>query len=260
MSSAVAPLTPACEGSVFTGNPPCAFQMPNIIMQGDMELEKTLSSYQFPVKCLECAKSSKPFIDGRCSFCQDLSFQEEVLCDLNRSTQNPTFFECHAFQPLLKLVTPSGQVPRPEAKAQSAEITFERLLDSDKVKYQRALALQKLARNPDDVMLEIKYHFAWNVVGRRPAFAEPATTIDFISDTITNCSEAVGGFASLLWLAPDHIHLYVESDGEISPDNIAQKLKHLSEVSILERFPDLITSPEVETGLWDEAYFVETIG
>ena len=74
------------------------------------------------------------------------------------------------------------------------------------------------------------------------------------------CSKAVGGFTNLLWLAPDHIHLYVESDGEVSPDDIAQKLKRLSEASILERFPDLITSPEVETGLWDEAYFVETIG
>jgi REP element-mobilizing transposase RayT len=189
-----------------------------------------------------------------------LSFQEEVLCYLNRSTQNPTFFECHAFQPLLKLVASSGQKTRPEPKAQSAEITLEKLLDSDKVKYQRALALQKLARNPDDVMLEIKYHFAWNVVGRRPAFAEPATTIDFISDTITTCSDAVGGFASLLWLAPDHIHLYVESDGELSPDNMAQKLKRLLEVPILERFPDLIASPEVERRLWDEAYFVETIG
>ena len=135
-----------------------------------------------------------------------------------------------------------------------------RELDCDKVKYQRALALQKLASNPDDVMLEIKYHFAWNVVGRRPAFAEPATTIDFISDTITNCSEEVGGFASLLWLAPDHIHLCVESDGEVSPDNMAQELKRLSEVPILERFRDLISSPDVETGLWDEAYFVETIG
>ncbi len=212
------------------------------------------------VKCQKCAKSSKPFIHGRCSFCQDLSFQEEVLCYLNRSTQNPTSFECHAFQPLLKLVTPSGQGTLPEAKAQSAESTFEKLLDSDKVKYQRALALQKLARNPDDVMLEIKYHFAWNVVGRRPAFAEPATTIDFISDTIANCSEEVGGFASLLWLAPDHIHLYVESDGEISPDNMAQELKRLSEAPILERFPELIASPDVETGLWDKAYFVETIG
>jgi len=189
-----------------------------------------------------------------------LSFQEEVLCVLNRSTQNPTFFDCRAFQPLLKLVASSGQETRPEPKAQPAEITLEKLLNSDKIKYQRALALQKLARNPNDVMLEIKYDFAWNVAGRRPAFLEPATTIDFISDTITNCSEAMGGFASLLWLASDHIHLYVESDGEVSPDNMAQELKRLSEVPILERFPDLIASPMVETGLWDEAYFVETIG
>lgn len=229
-------------------------------MQGDMELEKTSSRNHFPVKCLECAKSSKPFIHSRCRVCRNLSFQEEVLCALNRSTQNPAFFECHAFQPLLKLVSSSGQEPQPEPKVQTAEITMEKLLDSDKIKYQRALALQKLASNPDDVMLEIKYHFAWNVIGRRQAFAEPAPTIDFISNTIMTCSEAVGGFTSLLWLAPDHIHLYVESDGEESPDNMAQKLKRLSEAPILERFPELIESPEEETRLWDEAYFVETIG
>jgi len=41
---------------------------------------------------------------------------------------------------------------------------------------------------------------------------------------------------------------------------MAQKLKRLLEVPILARFPDLIASPDVETGLWDEAYFVETIG
>jgi REP element-mobilizing transposase RayT len=231
-----------------------------MIMQGDMELEETSSRNHFPVKCLECAKSSKPVIHGRCNFCQNLSFQEEVLCHLNRSTQNPTFFECHAFQPLLKLVASSGQETRLEPKARSAEITIEKLLDSDKIKYHRALALQKLARNPDDVMLDIKYHFAWNIIGRRPAFTEPAPTIDFICNTIANCSKAVGGFSYLLWLAPDHIHLYVESDGNVSPDNMAQELKRLSEAPILERFPNLIASSDAKTGLWDEAYFVETIG
>ena len=225
-----------------------------------MELEKTLSLDQFPVKCLKCAKSFRPFIDGRCSYCRGLSFQEGVLCDLNRSTQHSTSFECHAFQPLLKPVASLGQETRPDPKVQPAKITLEKRLDSDKVKYQRTLALQKLASNTDEVMLEIKYHFVWNVIGRRKAFAEPAPVINFISNTITNCSEAVGGCAGLLWLAPDHIHIYVESDGEVSPDSMAQTLKGLSEVSILERFPDLITSPEVEKVLWDEAYFVETIG
>jgi len=231
-----------------------------MIMQEDMELEKMSSRDHFPKKCLECAKSSKSFIHDRCSFCQDLNFQEEVLCDLNRSTQNPTFFECHAFQPQLKLVASSGKETRPQPQVQSVEITIEKLLDSDKVKYQRALALQKLSRNPDDVILEIKYHFAWNVIGRRPAFAEPTPKIDFIIDNIMTCSEAVGGFTSLLWLAPDHIHLYVESDGEVSPDDMAQKLKRLSEGLFLERFPDLNAPPELETRLWDQAYFVETIG
>jgi len=223
-------------------------------------LEDTSSRNDIPAKCRECAKFSKPFIHGTCSFCQDVRFEEEILCELNRSTQNPTSFECHAFKPLLKLVASSGQETRPEPKVQSKGIDFEKRLDSDKIKYQRALALQKLARNPDDVMLEIKFHFAWNVIGRRPVFAKPAPMIDFIRNTIMSCSEAVGGFASLLWLAPDHIHVYVESDGEVSPDNMAQQMKRLSEAAILERFPDLMASSEGEKGLWDEAYFAGTIG
>ena len=223
-------------------------------------MEKTSSQNHFPEKCLACAKSSKPFIPDGCRLCRDLSFQEEVLCDLNRSTQDPGFFECHAFRPLLKLVASSGQETRVEPKAQSVGVTSEKLFDSDRIKYQRALALQKLARNPDDIILDIKYHFAWNVIGRRLAFAAPESMIGYIGNAIAVCSEAVGGFANLYWLAPDHIHLYVESDGEVSPDNMAQELKRQTEAAILERFPDLIASTDVGAGLWGSAYFVETVG
>ena len=223
-------------------------------------MEAMSSQNHFPEKCLACAKSSKPFIPGGCRFCQDLSFQEEVLCDLNRSTQDPGFFECHAFQPLLKLVASSRQEARTAPKVQSVEDSLEKLFDSDKVKYQRALALQKLTRNPDDIILDIKYHFAWNVIGRRPAFATPEPMIDYIGNAIATCSEAVGGLANLLWLAPDHIHLFVDSDGEVSPDNMAHELRRQTEVAILERFPDLIASTDVGAGLWGDAYFVETVG
>ncbi len=234
--------------------------MANRIIEGDIELEKTSSQNHFPEKCLACAKSSKPFIPGGCCSCRDFNFQEEVLCDLNRSTQDPEFFECHAFQPLLKLVASSGQEARTEPKVQSLENSLEKLFDSDKVKYQRALALQKLARNPDDIILDIKYHFVWNVIGRRPVFAAPEPMIDYVGNVIATCGEAVGGLAYLHWLAPDHIHLYVESDGEVSPDNMAQELKRQTEVAILERFPDLTISTDVGAGLWSDAYFVETVG
>ncbi len=213
-----------------------------------------------PTKCRGCAKTSKPFIHATCRLCQYSEFQEELFCELNRSIQNSSSFECHAFQPLLKLVATSGRERRPEPAVFSTEMDFERQVDSDRLKYQRALALQKLAHNPDEVILEIEYHFAWNVIGRRPVFAGAAPMIDFIRNSIMSCSEAVGGFATLLWLAPDHIHIYVESDGEVSPDNMAQQLKRLTEASILERFPDLVASPEMNKRLWDEAYFVGTIG
>lgn len=217
-------------------------------------------SCDVPEKCRECAKSSRPFIHGRCGFCQSLGFEEEVFCYLNQSSQNASSFECHAFQPVLKLAGKHARETRPDPGIQSAEISLERILNSDRVKYQRALALQKLARDPNDVILDIKYHFAWNVAGRRQAFIRPDFMIEFINNIFTSCSKAVGGFAAVLWLAPDHIHIYVESDGTVSPDKMAKKLKQVSEKPILEKLHDIMASSEATTGLWDESYFVGTIG
>jgi len=202
-------------------------------------------------------------IHGKCSFCQDLEFQENVLCHLNRCIQNTAVFECYAFQPALKLVgsfdreipsSPNG------VKDNCPQNGFQELLDSDKIKYQRALALQRLGRDPDGVFVDFKYHFAWNVIYRKPVFARHANIFDFVSDTFSKCSELVGGFVSLLWLAPDHLHLYVESDGSNSVETIAQEMKRVSAAFILAEFGDLKASLDAQKDLWDKAYFVETIG
>ncbi len=217
----------------------------------------------FSGKCQECAKLFRLMIHGKCSFCQDLEFQEKVLCHLNRCIQNPAVFECYAFQPTLKLVGSSdreNQSSLNSVKGISLQNGFQKLLDSDKIKYQRALALQRLGRDPDSVFIELKYHFAWNVIYRKPVFAQPAKFFDFVSNTFLKCSEIVGGFVYLLWLAPDHLHLYVESDGRNSVETIAQEMKQVSNAAILAEFGDLNASLDARNELWDKAYFVETIG
>ena len=67
-------------------------------------------------------------------------------------------------------------------------------------------------------------------------------------------------FAYLLYLAPDHIHVYVESDGEISIEHIVQGMKRSFNKAVAESFPFLNKKLGSHTDIWDEAYFVETIG
>lgn len=226
-------------------------------------MEETTSQDQLPQKCQECARLSIQSIHDDCGFCRDLGFQEEILCELNRCVQDSASFECHAFQQLLKLVgAPGKKDPAFSGSLEdySPQKAFRKLLDSDRFKYQRALALQKIKSDPEGVFMMIRYHFAWNVSNRRSLFSQPGKMFDFMTNILTDCGERVGGLVSLLWLAPDHIHLYVESDGEQSPDSIAQEIKRFSTAPVLAELNKQREDLIGEKMLWDEAYFVETVG
>jgi putative transposase len=160
-------------------------------------------------------------------------------------------------------VEPFGQEVIPSHKhpnSKRSERFFQGLLSSDKIGYERALALQKLGRDPDAVFVELKYHLAWNVIHRKPVFVQPANIFNSINEIFSKCNELAGGFIRLLWLAPDHLHLYVESDGEYSIETIVQRMKELSASAILRELPDLKANSDARNELWDKAYFVETIG
>ena len=134
------------------------------------------------------------------------------------------------------------------------------LFHSDKVKYQRPLALQKLGRDPEAVIVELKYRFVWNVSHRTPLFVPANDFIVFVCDAFLECSEAAGGFVYLVYLAADHVHVYIECDGERSVDDMAHDIKAVSAKAIVEEFPSLQDRLGNGVGLWDEAYFVETVG
>ncbi|MGA9177291.1 MAG: transposase, partial [Desulfobacterales bacterium] len=61
-------------------------------------------------------------------------------------------------------------------------------------------------------------------------------------------------------LASDHIHVYVESDGELSIEEIVHRIKQFSNEAILKKFPLIRDKLGNDTEIWDEAYFTETIG
>ena len=213
---------------------------------------------EIPKKCHECRKYSRPTTHGKCTFCQNLAFQESILCDLNRRVQELENFECFAFTPTLKLVGSSKQDELCASKGFTEP--FQNFFESDRFNYQRALAVQKMKNHPDAVFINLRYHLAWNVVHRRSSFPDPQKAFEIVNDAIFDSGSSVGSFVSLLWLAPDHAHVYLESDGEESVETIAQEIKRISESSILVRATEMVLNAVAGKDLWDKAYFAETIG
>jgi REP element-mobilizing transposase RayT len=173
------------------------------------------------------------------------------------------YFECYAFKPALRVVREPGSMVNDSYGRRKEVLKTESIkgfLSTDTIKYQKALALQKLTNDPDGVFLDIKYHFAWNVVYRRPVFSPKNDIAKFTCDFFSKCIELGGDFVNLLWLASDHIHLYVDSNGESSVETMVQKIKRSSEEAILKRFFHLTGQPGTESKIWDAAYFSETIG
>jgi REP element-mobilizing transposase RayT len=213
---------------------------------------------RLPEMCARCAKSHRPFVHSGCKFCRDISFREEIFCDLNRSVQDTKKgFTCHAFKPVSIPAVSLVSGARPLLNEQKHETTpagFEALLNSDRLKYRRTLAVQRLQRDQEAIYMELKYHVAWNVVSRKPVFIHPADVVDVIDNAFLDGGELVGGFVSLLWLAADHIHLYIESDGEKSVDAIVRHLKRVTANALNK------TTGNVNRRIWDKAYFAETLG
>jgi putative transposase len=149
----------------------------------------------------------------------------------------------------------------PRGAPPSFQLKFLRdFLTSEKIWYQVALARQKLEKDPDEIITNLKYHLLWNTRHRRAVFKPPNSFFEGLDDLFLGFGEMVGGMASVMWVAPDHIHVYLETDGRKSIETLQKKMKTVSAEVILETFLEIRQSVKKGTGLWDKAYFVETIG
>lgn len=104
----------------------------------------------------------------------------------------------------------------------------------------------------------INYHIVWAVKYRHKVLTEQIERE--LQDILVKIGEEKGFTVAQCEVGEqDHIHLFVTAPTTISPCQIAKYLKGISGRLILKRHPE-ITDKLWRGHLWNDSYFIETIG
>jgi REP element-mobilizing transposase RayT len=205
-----------------------------------------------PTLCQACYKHYRSTVVKACPFCRDVRFSEQVLCDLVREGQSEKQpFRCAAFRPALSVV----QHDHTEALHMEAgsEDTVNMSL---KDKWFRAYAVQQLSRNPDLIAFTIRYHVVFSTRQRVNVFSsehgEPMA--DLVRQVALPFEQTT---VHVLWLASDHMHLYIDASLDYALDEIVHAIREHLEHAMTYLFPEL---QHVNQPVWERAYFAEGIG
>src|SRR5262249_48907516 len=159
-----------------------------------------------PTLCQACYTHSRSTVVKACPFCRDVQFPEQVLCDLVRADQSEKQpFRCAAFRPALSVVR------HDEIEASPAEEGSEDTANmSPKDKWFRAYAVQQLSLHPDLVDFTIRYHVVFSTRQRVNVFASKHSgqMADMVRQAAVPFEQTT---AHVLWLASDHLHLYIDA-------------------------------------------------
>ena len=207
---------------------------------------------RIPTLCQACYKHYRSTVVKVCPFCCDVRFSEQVLCDLvqeGQSEKQP--FRCAAFRPALSVVR------HDEIEASPAEEGSEDTVSmSPKDKWFRAYAVQQLSFNPDLIDFTIRYHVVLSTRQRVNVFSREhgKPTADLVRQAAVPFEQTT---AHLLWLASDHLHLYIDATPDYALDEIVHTVMGDLEREMVNLFPALQHSNQP---IWARAYFVEGIG
>ena len=207
---------------------------------------------RIPTLCQACYKHYHSTVVKACPFCRDAQFPEAMLCDLVREGQSEKHsFRCAAFRPALSVVH------HDETEASPAEEGSEDTVNmSPKDKWFRAYAVQQLNLSPDLIDFTIRYHVVLSTRQRVNVFAsehrEPMA--DLVQQAAVPFEQTT---AHVLWLASDHLHLYIDATPDYSLDEIVHAISEYLEHEMANLFPAL---PPSNQPVWERAYFAESIG
>src|SRR5215467_6539637 len=204
-----------------------------------------------PTLCQACYKRYRSTVIKVCPFCDDVQFPEQVLCDLVREGQSEKQpFRCAAFRPALSVVQHdyTEVLPMEEGSEDTANM-------SPKDKWFRAYAVQQLSFNPDLIAFTIRYHVVFSTRQRVNVFAREhrAQIADIVRQATLPFQQTT---AYVLWLASDHLHLYIDASPDYALDEIVYAIRECLEHEMANLLPAL---PPSNQPVWERAYFAESI-
>ena len=204
-----------------------------------------------PTLCQACYKHYRSTVVTACPFCDDVQFPEQVLCDLVREGQSEKHpFRCVAFRPALSVV----QHDHTDA-AHAEEVSENTVHMSSKDKWFRAYAVQQLSLNPDLVDFTIRYHVVFSTRQRVNVLSSEHR--EQIADMVRQAALPFEQTTvHVLWLASDHMHLYIDATPDYALDEIVHAIREYLERET-RQFPALQPSNQP---VWERAYFAESIG
>ena len=205
-----------------------------------------------PDLCQACHKYHHATVVNACPFCRDVQFPEQVLCDLVREGQSEKQpFRCGAFRPALSVVR------HDEIEASPVEEGSEDTVNmSPKDKWFRAYAVQQLSLNPDLIVFTIRYHVVFSTRQRVNIFSREhrAQIADMVRQAVLPFEQTT---AHVVWLASDHLHLYLDATPDYALDEIVHAIREHLEHEMANLLPEL---PRSNQPVWERAYFAESIG
>src|ERR671922_2469457 len=187
-----------------------------------------------PGLCQACYKHYRSTVVKACPFCADVQFPEQVLCDLVREGQSEKQpFRCAAFRPALSVVQPDHMEARPMEEGSEDTVSM-----SPKDKWFRAYAVQQLSLNPDLIDFTIRYHIVLSTRQRINVFASEhrESIADLVRQAALPFEQTT---AHVLWLAADHLHLYIDASADYALDEIVQAIREYLEHEMATLFPAL---------------------
>ena len=205
-----------------------------------------------PTLCQACYKHYRSTVVKACPFCDDVHFPEQVLCDLVREGQSEKQpFRCGAFRPALAVV----QHDHTDA-AHREEGSEDTVSMAPKDKWFRAYAVQQLSLSPDLVDFMIRYHVVFSTRQRTNVFSSEhrEQIADMVRQAALPFEQTT---AHVLWLASDHLHLYIDATPDYSLDEIVHAIMDDLEHAMAALLPAL---PHSNQPIWERAYFAEGIG